>query len=144
MLDWCPHCYTNGRGRTNVRGHFGYAPKPTRYKPWEDWIMKRPDAKVAGGKLGSLPAVDEQWVKRYPTILAYLCDETYDDGGVREVSALSISIREGDFLLALNDKDLKQSVYTQAHSLTEGLKLMEEALKDGKAQWRPWKAGKRK
>lgn len=106
--------------------------------------MKRPEGKTAGGALGSLPAVDDQWVKKYPTILAYLCDETYDDGGAREVSALSISIREGDFLLALNDKDLQQSVYTQAHTLADGLKLMEGALADGKAQWRPWKSGKRK
>lgn len=106
--------------------------------------MKRPDAKAAGGKLGSSPAVDEAWVKKYPFILSYLCDETYDDGGAREVSALSVSIREGDFLLALNDKELKQSVYTQAHTLTQGLSLMEEALREGKCQWRPWKAGKKK
>ncbi|MCJ7620357.1 MAG: hypothetical protein MUP64_09095 [Anaerolineae bacterium] len=106
--------------------------------------MKRPDAKTAGGALGSVPAVDEKWVKRYPTMLSFLCDEKYDDGGVRELSALSVSIREGDVLLALNDKDLKQSVYTQAHSFEDGMKLMEEALREGKAQWRPWKAGKRK
>ena len=106
--------------------------------------MKRPEGKVAGGALGSLPAVDEAWVKKYPTILSYLCDETYDDGGARVTSALSITIREGDFLLALNDKDLDQSVYTQAHTLTEGLKLMEEAIREGKAQWRPWKKGKKK
>jgi len=106
--------------------------------------MKRPEAKVAGGKLGSVPAIDDAWVKKYPTIIQYMTDDQYDDGGARETSALSITIRDGDFLLALNDKDLKQSIYTQAHTLTDGLKLMEEALRDGKAQWRPWKAGKRK
>lgn len=106
--------------------------------------MKRPETRVQGKGGGAPPNVDEAWVKKYPTILSFLCDETYDDGGPRELAALSISIREGDFLLALNDKDLKQSVYTQAHSLTDGLKLMEEALRDGKAQWRPWKAGKKK
>lgn len=106
--------------------------------------MKRPETKTAGGKLGGSPAVDEGWLKKYPTITMYLCDDTYEDGGAREVSALSISIREGDFLLALNDKDLKQSVYTQARSLPDALRLMEGALKDGAAQWRPWKTGKRK
>lgn len=106
--------------------------------------MKRPDTKTAGANASGIQSIDDKWMKRYPTILQFLCDDKYDDGGAREVSALSVSIREGDILLALNDKDLKQSVYTQAHSFEEGMKLMEEALRDGKAQWRPWKAGKRK
>lgn len=142
---YCGYCQSNGRHKTNIPGHYGYVTeRAPPIKPFEEYIMKRPDSKAAGGRYLGATAVDEAWVKKYPTILSFLCDETYDDGGARETSALSIAIRDGDFLLALNDKDLKQSVYTQAHTLGDGLKLMEDALAKDQAQWRPWNNGKKK
>lgn len=106
--------------------------------------MKRPDVdKPKTGGDGS-PMHDEWFSKKYPTIVMYLTDGKYDDGAARELSALSVSVADGDVLIALNDKDLKQSVYTQSSTLQDALKLMEGALKDGTCQWRPWRAGKRK
>lgn len=87
---------------------------------------------------------DEQWVKRYPTIVEYLTTVEWEDGGKREPSALTINVGEGSFLLALNDKECQRTLYTQAESLSEGLKLMEAVLVAGKAPWRPWKQGKKK
>ena len=110
----------------------------------ESYIMKRPDAKVAGGHMAAGQASDEVFSRKYPNITLYLTDDKYEDGGVRELSALSVSVREGNMLVALNDKDLKQSMYTQADTLTEALKLMEGALAGGQAEWRPWKSGKKK
>lgn len=106
--------------------------------------MKRPDhvPSKAAGVVGQCS--DETWVKKYPMILQYLTDDKYDDGAARDVSALSISIRDGDIALALNDKDLKCSMYTQADSLTKALQLMEGALQSGKAEWRPWGGKKKK
>lgn len=143
-MTWCGTCYTNTRGRTNVTGHIGFRPLPSKYIPFEEWLVKRPEIQSAKGT-GKHPANGEDaFVKKHPTIITYMTDDVYEDGGARELSALSISIREGDVLIALNDKDLKQSMYTQAHTLQDALKLMEGALSEGNAQWRPWKAGKRK
>lgn len=106
--------------------------------------MKRPDKPdAASGSPGSL-AGEDAILRKCPTILMYMCDTKYDDGAEREPSALSICIRDGEVLLALNDKDAKQSIYTQAGTLSDALKLMEAALRDGKATWRPWKSGKKK
>jgi hypothetical protein len=43
---------------------------------------------------------------------------------------------------ALNDKALKQSLYSAAGTQKAALKLMEEALSTGSGVWRPWKRGK--
>jgi hypothetical protein len=112
--------------------------------PWEVQVMKRPDhtPSKAAGQVGKCS--DDTWTKKYPRILEYLTDDKYDDGSARDVSALSISIRDGDIALALNDKDLKCSLYTQAESLTTAMRLMEEALASGKGEWRPWNNKKRK
>lgn len=106
--------------------------------------MKRPDLKSAAVVSGVQQCSDDVFQRKYPTIVSYLMDEKYDDGSVREPSALSISVRDGLISLALNDKDVKASLYTQASTLNEALKLMEGVLADGSAPWRPWKAGKKK
>jgi hypothetical protein len=92
------------------------------------------------------PAVfpDDTWLKKYPVLCNYLLDDRWDDGTSREPSALSLSVRDGMIALALNDKALKQSLYTQAGTVVAALALMEGALKDGTGMWRPWNAGKRK
>lgn len=106
--------------------------------------MKRPDSKASKASSGRGLCSDEAFVKRYPCIVEYLTDDVYDDGGAREVSVLSVSIRDGSISLALNDKDLKQSLYTQAETLQGALMLMEGALKSGVGEWRAWKMGKKK
>lgn len=106
--------------------------------------MKRPEVKLAGGSAASGACSDDVFVKKYPNILIYLTDASWEDGKDRELSQLSISVRNGAIALALNDKALKQSLYTQADTLTEALKLMEGALQDGSGEWRAWNAGKGK
>lgn len=105
--------------------------------------MKKPSqSQAASAAAKGVP--DEAWAKKYPTIVEHLVTDQWEDGSAREVSALSIQVKDGLMALALNDKDLKQSLYTAAGSLSEALALMERALKDGSGQWRPWKSGKRK
>lgn len=106
--------------------------------------MKRPEGKVAGATSKAGHCNDDQFVEQYPNIVMYMTDDQFDDGAARERSALSVSVRDGDILIALNDKELKQSLYTQAETLRDALRLMEGALQDGVGQWRPWKAGKKK
>lgn len=106
--------------------------------------MKRPDHVASEPTPGGQPIGDEIWGKKYPHIVEYLTCAAYDDGGSREPSALSVRVEGADIQLALNDKDLKQSLYTQATTFTDAMRLMNEALGSGKGQWRPWKGGKKK
>jgi hypothetical protein len=106
--------------------------------------MKRPDTAGQGKVAEGVTILDDGFAKRYPSLTEYMTADKYEDGGARERSNLSISIREGSVLLALNDKELKQSIYTSDDTLQGALKLLEGALTGGQAQWRPWKTGKRK
>lgn len=103
--------------------------------------MKRPDPKSTTGT-GQPSGADDAFVKAYPSVWSYLADETWDDGKDRQPSALSLTWKEGCWQLALNDKALKQSLYTCAPTQKEALGLMEKALRDGTGVWRSWKRGK--
>lgn len=143
-LQWCAACYANIRGRSRYKGHRHYVSPPTPYVPWESYVMKKPTAATKPTSLGPTTMDGDSILKRYPKIVEYLTTDAWEDGSARDPSALSVMLRDGDVLLALNDKDLKQSLYTQAESLTEALKLMEAALAEDKGTWRPWNAGKKK
>jgi len=106
--------------------------------------MKRPDTAAATSTATTNPLENEKWIGKFASVSEYLATTKWDDGTPREPSALSFTVADGGCLVALNDKDLKQSIYTSADTFERALKLMEEALVSGKAVWRPWKAGKRK
>lgn len=103
--------------------------------------MKRPE-KSEVRKATEAGQADEQFAKKYPTILQYLLDDKWDDGKERETSALAVSLKDGMWQAALNDKALKQSFYSSAATLPQALALMEKALVDGVDAWRSWKKGK--
>jgi hypothetical protein len=46
--------------------------------------------------------------------------------------------------VALNDKALRQSLYSTSGSLHDAFRLVEKALADNLDAWRPWKGGKKK
>jgi len=141
---WCGHCYANMRGRSNVAGHAGYRPPRVPYTPIESvTIMKKPTKHQEAAFNGTGEHPDNIW-RNHAHIGEYLSATKYDDGSARETSALSITLEGPCVNLALNDRDLKQSAYTQAPTLMEALELMDCALRDGVLQWRPWKAGKKR
>lgn len=142
MREWCVGCYANLRGRGNFKGHRYYRVVPTIRPIWEGVLVKRPEATEGSMRPGT-PVSDAALGGRYPTVVAYLSDDKWDDGKAREVSVLSIGIQDGGVNLALNDKALKCSLYTRAETLKEALKLMEEALVAGTASWRFWKGGRK-
>jgi hypothetical protein len=104
-------------------------------------LMKRPTESQEASR-ASTGCTDERFAKQYPTLLEYMTTESWEDGGKREPSSLSVRIEGGEFLVSLNDKANKASVYTTAGSIQEALKLMEGALVSGKAPWRVWKGKK--
>ena len=141
---WCGLCYANKRGRSNHKGHRGYRSKPLKHVNYFPEHQVKKPTQEPQKTAGAVSLSDTSFSNKHPHITEYLCTEKWEDGTARDPSALSISVREGYMSLALNDKDLKQSLYTQAETLAEALKLMEGCLKDGTGVWRPWKAGKRK
>lgn len=105
--------------------------------------MKKPD-KAAGASVNAPDAIDAGFRKKYPTLLAYLSDETWDDGTDRETSTITIRVDGGLLQVSVNDRALRQSVYCTSQGLHEALGLLEEALVKGTVTWRPWSGGKGK
>lgn len=104
--------------------------------------MKKPskEQEQAASKTGCPDAVLSN---TYPRIMEYLTTEKWEDGSSRTLSKLGICVQDGLISVALNDGALKQSLYTQAGSLGEAMKLLEKALEAGSGNWRSWKAGKK-
>jgi len=93
-------------------------------------------------KAGKKAATDEGFAKKYPTILEYLTTTKWDDGTAREASKLSLFIEDGVFKVAVNDVDLKRSLYTSGETLEGALRATEKALQMPEADWRAWNKGK--
>lgn len=109
----------------------------------ENYFMKRPQEQSTKQK-GKWQCPDKEFLKLYPSIAAYLCDDVWEDGKAREVSVLSINFSQGCCSISLADKDLEQSCYTTSKSLQDALQELEQALAADKVTWRAWKTKTRK
>jgi len=141
--EWCWGCYENKKGKSNWKGHKGYrAPRAIKPLHWSQ-IVKRPANQTETEKATGAPD-DAGFMKLYPTIWEYMTHDKYDDGGARERSTLKIRVTEGQWLMALNDEENRQSVYTQGNTMADTLKALEKGLRDGTAVFRPWGNQKKK
>ena len=102
--------------------------------------MKKPDGQQQDAAR-STGCPDEALMKKYPRIVEYLTTTQWEDGSSRQTSSVAITINDGMIQVALNDKELKQSMYSSAGSMTEALGLMEKALAANVDGWRAWKSG---
>jgi len=106
--------------------------------------VKRPEpAKPKLIVVGSFP--EKSWEGKHSEIMAFLTDVAYDDGTPRELSTISLFVEDGMFKAALNDKDMRRSLYVTAESMLGALGALEATLLRGGGDWRPWnKATKKK
>lgn len=99
--------------------------------------MKRPDAPTPRLiVVGSFP--EKSWEAKHPEIMAFLTDVSYDDGTPRELSTVALFTEDGAFKVALNDKDMKRSLYVSGDSAMTALDALEAVLKRGGGDWRAW------
>lgn len=105
---------------------------------WEE-AMKRPDAaKPEAGAKGLLK--DEHSMKHYPTLVQFLSDDTWDDGGSRTPGSLTFFIEDGIWKACLNDRDAQASLYVTGDNATACMKSLEARLTGATtADWRTWK-----
>lgn len=105
---------------------------------WDE-AMKRPDAaKVVEGAKGLVK--DEHAAKNYPNLVAFLCDDTWDDGGTRTPGSLTFYIEDGVWKACLNDRDASASLYVTGDNAVACMKSLESRLNGATtADWRSWK-----
>lgn len=105
--------------------------------------MKKPE-QASAKKQGKHETSDEAFAKKFPTLLEFLTTAEWEDGTARETSTLTVFIEDGAFKVAVNDRDLKQSIYLTGKTLQDALGAAERALGGGTADWRAWSGKKRK
>lgn len=105
--------------------------------------MRRPAASIPPD--GSAHQVsDEDFRKRFPTIMEYLTEVTWEDGTARESSTVTTFIEDGLFKCALNDRDGHRSLYVTGDTFKKAMEALEKAVSGTAADWRAWQAkGKR-
>lgn len=99
--------------------------------------MKRPAADTGVTAAGGGGA-DSVFAKKHPLLWAMLTDTQWDDGGARDVSAISLFVEDGRWKGALNDKDLRRSAYVTADSPQAVLLTLEDGLRSNQLDWRSW------
>lgn len=104
--------------------------------------MKRPSSPAAA-RGENEPFPDKDWLKRFPTLCAYLGDFFWDDGESRLPCTLSFKAQDGMVLASLSDPDLERGLYRTGNSCLGAVEALEKALTGGSADWRPWKQERR-
>jgi len=103
--------------------------------------MKKPETAAAAAN-GSMP--DAGFLSSYPMLSEFLTHDKYDDGSARERSALSVKVQDGMILVCVQDHDLSRSLFVVGATLPKALAAAEKAVSGPGADWRAWKAFKKK
>lgn len=134
----CWHCEMVKRRRYAFVGHGGLREADVYITTPEDATMRKPES--ASSPTGEKPFDPKmcEVFEHYPKIAEFLTDTQYDDGTERKLSSLKITAQDGNMRVALDDHDLKQSIYTVGDDLLTCLQLMEGALQSDSVRWYAW------
>jgi hypothetical protein len=142
----CPVCYTNAKGRTNVRGHFGYR-EPRVYFRGHDVGLQRRVSGGNGGDGGGTADLSGKSLAALPNVAEFLTLARWPGGEERELGTLMLVFGDGVWKAWLNDKDAGLSAWVSAESLCALWKRVEAILGGEGHEWRKTKpvgAGKRR
>jgi len=104
--------------------------KPTIKRP------AAPAAPVATGRKDSYSEFEKMW----PNLLAFLQDETYEDGSRRTTGTMLFFFQDGQFKACLNDRDCNRSAFLTASGVHEACDSMEAGLANDNLDWRTKKS----
>jgi len=72
----------------------------------------------------------------WPNLMAFLFDETYEDGTRRTTGTLLFFVQDGVFKACLNDRDCNRSAFLACSGPHEGCDAIEEGLVNDSLDWR--------
>lgn len=137
----CPQCYSNRKGRSNYPGHRWFRAPPQRRKGLLRMALSRPSEPVSAGS-SIQPLNDPEFKRRFPTLLEYLTQTTWDDGSPRQTSTLLIFVDDGVLKACLNDRACERALWVASGTLSGAIAELDESLADPHAPWRASRPGK--
>lgn len=91
----------------------------------------------SGGAVGGGSGPDDsKFADKFPALWEYLTLRQHDDGAPRETSTMLVFVEGGQWKCCVNDRDAGMSAFVSASTFEGLMKAVEEALKQGKADWR--------
>lgn len=146
---WCPGCYANLKGISSDRSHRFNCSKGCSHRAYsrphysEVIAMKRENEEKQK-RVGKFVAPADATLNPFPHLSAYLGDAWWDDGQVRDLPALSITLTTDGVQLSIVDIKRRRSTSTNARTLLEGLDLVEALCASPPLPWRSWGPSKGK
>lgn len=99
-------------------------PSLSQPKPGEQW------------KRAQTPWEDPEFLSSYPNLFAYMTQERWESGTVRQTATLTVFADTGALTVILNDRANGRSLFVQEGSLFSALVKIETDLAEGTADWR--------
>lgn len=97
--------------------------------------LRRPSSPSKDSKVLNRP-VDPAFEQDFPTLSAYLGDDTWEDGAPRLRSTLILFAEDDLFKMCLTDKDSDMTLWVASKTMFGLLGAMEARLNDPEAEWR--------
>jgi hypothetical protein len=134
---WCAECYSNRRGRSNYRGHWGYR-RYDRSLSWEVLaVLKKPTGSLPGVPARAFDVSTDEVLRDLPSLASFLCDVTWEDGSDRVPGTVLLFVQDGRIKACLNDKASSRVCFLTAQTVLDVLHAADEAVDSGHADWRP-------
>lgn len=130
----CPCCYSNRKGRSNLKGHWGYR-KPRRV-PHGGYLVSF--LRKASGPDGGRSRVfdDPAFRSDYPALAEFLFNEAWDDGTARQTGSLLLFVGDGALKACLNDREQGLVTFFVGASVNELMSGLDLAMQAGAVEWR--------
>ena len=132
---FCPQCYSNRRGRSNYKGHWGYRKSPNDNEVSVMTILRK-----AAANGGTFPApgfwVGADGVELMPALQEFLTLEAWEDGSVRLTGTAILFLDGRHVKCLLNDKENNRVAVVSGASAYSALENAEEGLTLETLDWR--------
>lgn len=131
----CPLCYSNRRGRSNYKGHWGYQSKPSLEAADVRSFMRRP---AKGDQSGppSAPRGVDLFFTSYPLLSQRLQDDRWDDGAERVPDTLFLFHDGQRWKVMIKDREAASVAFVSADTLQGLFDALEAGLASSTLDWR--------
>lgn len=98
-------------------------------------ILRQPPVGSQLRRTGT-PWSDPEFVSSYPTLFAYMTQETWEDGTPRQTATLTLYVDGSALTVIINDRHNVRSAFVNEASLFSALLKIEAGLVDNTLEWR--------